>query len=66
MCCRTVFWEEAGKELPKKPALAGEHREKPQNTQTKRRVFNSRPLPPVLEDILDFMKGASGIRPSST
>ena len=65
MCCRSVFWEESNKELPAKSKqsrsepLACEKRE-PQS------VTEKRSIPPVLEGILDFLKGMSGIRPSST
>jgi len=67
MCCtRTVFWDEPGKEILRKNAgrpagsMVCENREKSQDAP------KSRSLPPFLEDVLDFLKGFYGIKPSTT
>ena len=64
MCIRTVFWEDSRNDIPKKSAgsftapVDNAHREESLALLT---APNSCSLPLVLYNILDFMKGISGI-----
>jgi len=64
MCIRTVFWEDSAKNRPEKSIrsltepLVCEYRSQA--------VPEKSSLPPVLEGILDFVKGISGFKPSTT
>ena len=66
MCFRCVFWEETEKSIPQQSAQSragasvSKHAEKSQTASARR------PLPPFLESGLDFLKGMSGLRSSST
>jgi len=68
MCCRSVFWEESckapakSKQSPSEP-LVCEKRENLMNSQS---AAEQRSMSPILEGILDFLKGMSGFKPSST
>ena len=68
MCVRTVFWEDTGKDPQKKTAqnnngpLACEQKAGPQASQT---APDRRPLPPLIDGCLDFLKGMSGFKPSA-
>ena len=70
MCCRSVFWEEEScKKLPAKSKLSPDEPlvcEKKEIRKDSQSVTEKRSMSPVLEGILDFLKGMSGIRPSST
>jgi len=64
MCFRTVFWEDSGAAPDNARTLSVplvcERGEPPQS-----HTAPKGPLAPVLEDVLDFLKGISGLKPST-
>jgi len=66
MCMRRVCIDSVDMEIPKKSAqslaepMISEGGEKPQPSQS---TYNSRSLPPLLENCLGFIKGTFGYTP---